>query len=69
MYIINEVMNELDSDGLEARECIGGKRKRKKGNFTSKGPNWVHSLDVHDKLMGYQNSTFPLAIYGCLDSQ
>ena len=33
------------------------------------GPNWVHSLDGHDKLMGYQNSTFPLAIYGCLDSQ
>lgn len=61
-------MNELDPDGLEVRGCVGEKRKRKKGNFTSKGPNWVHSLDGHDKLMGYQNSTFPLAIYGCLDT-
>ena len=32
------------------------------------GTNWVHSLDGHDKLMGYQNSTYPLAVYGCLDS-
>ena len=28
----------------------------------------MHSLDGHDKMMGYQNSTFPLAIYGCLDT-
>ena len=28
----------------------------------------MHSLDGHDKLMGYQNSTFPLAIYGCMDT-
>ena len=65
---VYDVMNELDPDGLEARGCVGEKRKHKKGNFTSKGPNWVHSLDGHDKLMGYQNSTFPLAIYGCLDT-
>ena len=25
-------------------------------------------MDGHDKLMGYQNSTFPLAIYGCIDT-
>ena len=29
---------------------------------------WVHSLDGHGKLMGYQNSIFPLAMYGCLDT-
>ena len=50
------------------RGGVGGKRKKKKGNFTTRGANWVHSLDGHDKLMGYQNSTFPLAIYGCLDT-
>ena len=33
-----------------------------------KAPNWVHSLDGRDKLMDFQNSTFPLAIYGCLDA-
>ena len=26
------------------------------------------SLDGHDKLCGYQNSTFPIAVYGCLDT-
>ena len=25
-------------------------------------------MDGHDKLMGYQNSTFPLAIYGSIDT-
>ena len=25
-------------------------------------------MDGHDKLMGYQNSTFPLAIYGAIDT-
>ena len=28
----------------------------------------MHSVDGHDKLMGYQNSTYPLAIYGCIDT-
>ena len=26
------------------------------------------SLDGHDKLCGYQNSTFPFGVYGCLDT-
>ena len=29
---------------------------------------WVVSHDDHDKLCGYQNSTFPLGVYGCLDT-
>ena len=65
---VHNVMFDLDPEGLEARGGIGVKRKRGKGNFTSKGPNWVHSLDAHDTLMGYQNSTFPLAVYGCIDT-
>lgn len=28
----------------------------------------MHSLDGHDKLMGYQSWTFPIAIYGCIDT-
>ena len=54
--------------GLEARGPVGKKKTNPKGSFTTKGPNWVHSLDGHDKLMGYQNSTFPLAVYGCIDT-
>ena len=26
------------------------------------------SLDDHEKLMGFQNSTFPIAIYGAIDT-
>jgi hypothetical protein len=64
---VHAVMYDLDPDGLQAR-AVGAKRKKPKGCFTTKGPNWVHSVDRHDKLMGYQNSTFPLAVYGCLDT-
>ena len=65
---VYNVMSNLDPEGLEARGGIGAKKKGKKETFTTRGSNWVHSLDGHDKLMGYQNSTFPLAIYGCLDT-
>lgn len=65
--LVHAVMYDQDPDGLE-RRTPGFKTKKEKGNFTSRGPNWVHSCDGHDKLMGYQNSTFPIAVYGCLDT-
>ena len=65
--LVYAAMVDVDLPGLEARRP-GVKAKRKKGNFVSIGPNWVWSLDGHDKLMGYQNSTFPIAIYGCIDT-
>lgn len=43
------------------------KNKKLKGHFASPGPNYVHSLDGHDKLMDFRN-TFPIAIYGCIDT-
>lgn len=61
-------MQELDPSGLTACSVVGAKKQRMKGYFTSRGSNWVHSLDGHDKLMVYQNSTYPLAIYGCIDT-
>lgn len=66
--LVHNVMTELDPEGLAARCPTGKKENRANGHFTSRGVNWVHSLDGHDKLMGYQNSTFPLAIYGCIDT-
>lgn len=67
--LVHAVMVELHPEGLQERGGVGIKKtNRGKGNFTTKGPNWLHSLDGHDKLMGYQNSTFPLAVYGCIDS-
>ena len=57
--LVHAAMYDLDPKGLEARGPVGKKKTNPKGSFTTKGPNWVHSLDGHDKLMGYQNSTFP----------
>ena len=65
---VYEAMKELDPEGLKARGSVGSKKPKRKGYFSSKGPNWIHSLDGHDKLRGYQDSTFPLAIYGCIDT-
>ena len=64
--LVYAVMYEQDPIALERR--APGKTKKEKGNFTTRGPNWVYSLDGHDKLMGFQNSTFPIAVYGCLDT-
>ena len=65
---VYDMLSDLDPEEVESRGGIGAKRKRQKGNFSSNGPNWVHSLHGHDKLMGYQNSKFPIAVYGCLDT-
>lgn len=64
--LVHAMMFDIDPEDLEAR-APGTKKAKPKGHFISKGTNWVHSLDGHDKPMGYQNSTFPLAIYGCID--
>lgn len=65
--LVHAKMQELDPDGLERRK-VGVKNKKQKESFTTRGPNWVHSLDGHNKLMGFQSDTFPLAIYGCVDT-
>ena len=52
------MMSELDPQGLEARGNVGAKRQRRKGNFTTCGSNWVHSLDGHDKLMDIKTQHF-----------
>lgn len=48
--LVHAAMLDLDEEWLAARYPI-----RKKGK--PKGVNWVSSLDGHDKLMGYMNST------------
>ena len=65
--LVHNVMAELDPEGLEARN-LQKRKKKPKGNFTSEGPLWVVSLDGHDKLCGFQNSTFILGVYGCIDT-
>ncbi|XP_066920717.1 uncharacterized protein [Clytia hemisphaerica] len=64
--VVHNVMYDANPDLLEERRLQNKKKPR--GHFYSAGSNWVWSLDGHDKLMGYQNWTFPLAIYGCIDT-
>ena len=65
--LVGEIMWELDPDGVQSRN-VWKKKNLPKRPFLCDGPNWLFSLDGHDKMMGYQNSTFSLAIYGCLDT-
>eukprot|EP00794_Sanderia_malayensis_P007664 gene7664-8500_t len=66
-HLVCNVIADLDPEGVE-RRCVKNKARKNKIPFSAAGPNWLYSLDGHDKLMGYQNSTFPIAIYGCLDT-
>ena len=50
------------------KRLLNLRRRKTKGTYTSRGPNWVHALDGHDKSMRYQNSTLPIADYGCNDT-
>ena len=50
------------------KRLLNLRRRKTKGTYTSRGPNWVHALDGHDKSMRYQNSTLPIADYGCIDT-
>jgi len=62
--VVADVLCDLDPDGVEARNV----KKKEERPFISAAPGWTFSLDGHDKMMGFQNSTFPIAIYGCLDT-
>eukprot|EP00794_Sanderia_malayensis_P002289 gene2289-2634_t len=66
--LVHDMMYDVDPEGLAQRALDQRNNPRVKGKFTTRGPNWVHSLDGHAKLMGFQKSTFPLAIYGCIDT-
>ena len=60
-------MINLHPEGLENRKPIL-KKKKTKSTFSSVGPNQLLSVYGHDKLMGYRNSTFPLVVYGYMDT-
>ncbi len=65
--VVHDVMWDINPEALDERN-LKKKTKKRKQPFVSDGSNWVFSLDGHDKMMGFQNSTFPVAIYGCLDT-
>ena len=40
------------------------KKRKRRVYFFFVGPNWLLSIEGHDKLIGYQNSTFQLTVMG-----
>lgn len=66
-HLVNNILSDIDPEGV-AKRSLQKKRKREKTHFTSKGSMWVVSVDGHDKLCGYQNWTFPLGVYGFIDT-
>ncbi|XP_020908948.1 uncharacterized protein LOC110246907 [Exaiptasia diaphana] len=67
--LVYAMMMEVNPEGLKERGGVGKpKRARRDKVFTSHGSDWTMSLDGHDKLCGYQNSMFPLSIYGGQDT-
>ena len=65
--LVYAAITDLDSDGSKMRQP-GNKKPKERGTFISAGPNWVMSLDRHDKLMSFQINTFPIIIYGAIDT-
>ena len=62
-----DLLWDADPQALEDRS-VNKREKKSKKQFVSDGSNCTLSLDEHDKVMGFQNCIFPLAIYGCLDT-
>lgn len=65
-HLTHNVMKRVDPEGLESRRK--GKKRKKRGVFSSDGPMYLLSLDGHDKMYGYQKWMYPLGVYGCLDT-
>ena len=65
--VVYGVMTDVDQEGLIKRRPGTKRKKNRNKNFVTEGVNWFYSIDGHDKLMGYQNSTFPIAVYGIMD--
>ena len=59
--LVHAVMYQVDPDALEQR-APKFKKEKSEGHFISADPNFVHSLDGHEKFMDYQNSCFPIAV-------
>ena len=57
-HLVHAVMYNVNPTALDERAPKFKEKKKKKGNFISLGPNWVHSLDGHDKLMGSSSRQF-----------
>ena len=65
-HLVLSVLHDVDPERVEEKALKVKARKKKP--FVSGGADCVLSLDGHDKLMGFHSWTFPVAIYGALDT-
>uniref|UniRef100_A0A7M5TW25 Integrase core domain-containing protein n=1 Tax=Clytia hemisphaerica TaxID=252671 RepID=A0A7M5TW25_9CNID len=65
--VVYACMVNVDYENVKKRALNQNGRKKREGRYTTAGVDSLLSIDGHDKLMGYQNSTFPIAVYGMLD--
>ena len=65
-HIVYYVQKQLDPEGMEDIK-VGNKQKKAKIAFECDGSLSLVSLNGQEKLCGYQNWTFPLGVYGCID--
>ena len=65
--LVHKMLQKEDPEGLQFFRPTS-KNKEKKRFFSCDGPLDVASFDGHEKLCGYQNWTFPLGVYECLDA-
>ena len=61
--VVYAVMYNVDPVALEER-APQFKKKKPKSNFTSRGSNWVHSLDGHDGIPEQYFSNCSIWLYG-----
>ena len=66
-HLVNNILSDIDPEGV-AKRSLQKKKKRDKTHFTFKGSLLVVAVDGHDKLCDYQNWTFPLGVYGFIDT-
>jgi hypothetical protein len=59
---VRDAIKALDAQGTEARR-LGPKKRRPRGQYITPGPNWLWSIDGHDKFR-----PFGVYIYGAVDA-
>jgi hypothetical protein len=59
---VRDAIKALDPQGTEARR-FGLRKRRPRGQYITSGPNWLWSIDGHDKFR-----PFGIYIYGAVDA-
>ncbi|XP_063684502.1 uncharacterized protein LOC134825858 [Bolinopsis microptera] len=65
---VEDELLEIEPENVARRDPANKLKHVQKGDFSVKGPNYLYSLDGHDKLAGLFGATFDIHIYGAMDT-